>query len=144
MTINEKYLRFKGLQKDLDIVGMDAMRDTQDDFLRLNKEQMLQGQDNEGNRIGEYEFGWYADFKSKLNPAAGGTVDLKVSGNFHDGMFMNITAKNYLVDSRDGKTMVLLSWYPKAFGLSPDSKATYRSEYFFPAMMVRVRRQVNG
>ena len=144
MTIEEKYQRFKGLQKDLDICGMDSMRDTQKEFLDYNKEQMLSGEGNDGQKMGEYAFPWYADTKFKMNPRADGNVDLYLTGSFQAGMFMDISAKNYVIKSTDGKTAKLLGWYPNAFGLNKENLDEYRNGVFFDAFMKRVRRQVNG
>ena len=63
-----------------------------------------------GDVIGDYAWSWYEDMKAQMNPKAGGNVDLKLSGSFHQGLFVKgLGNRRFLFDSRDEKAPHLFS-----------------------------------
>jgi hypothetical protein len=145
MTIQDKLARLKGLKKDLGLIGMDAMRETEKTFLDMNKEQMSKGKRSDGQRIGTYRLESYERFKTQKFPRSGGWVNLELTGAFKDAMRIKITAKKYEVYSDDSKEAKLLKWYsPLIYGVNDEDFEIYRSAFFYPALMKRIRQQVNG
>ena len=53
-----------------------------------------------------------------------GTPDLKLTGSFHEKMFLRISGDEYLISSKDKKTADLVDRYDNAgdlFGISPNN-----------------------
>lgn len=145
MTIFEKYERVKSLNKDLRIVGVDAMIASREDFLNMNREQMTEGYDSNGQRIGVYKVDSYERMKREMFPQSGGWVNLKLTGAFQAGMRLTVSTTKWRVTSEDGKAKKLTAKYGTAmFGLAPQQMQQYREQYFMPEFMQRVRRQING
>lgn len=145
MTIFEKYARVKALNKDLRLVGMDAMIASRDEFLNLNREQMTAGYDSEQQRIGVYALDSYERMKRQMFPQSGGWVNLRLTGAFQAGMRLTVSSTKWKVTSDDAKAKKLTAKYGTSmFGLAPQQMQQYRSQFFMPEFMKRVRRQVNG
>lgn len=145
MTIFEKYQRVKNLNSNLRLVGMDAMIATREQFLELNRDQMTAGWNSDDSRIGRYQSDSYARFKRLAFPQSGGWVNLRYTGSFQDKMRLVVNAREWKVTSDDGKAAKLTEKYGRnVFGLAPQQLQEYRSEYFYPALMERINRQLNG
>lgn len=109
--------------------------------LDLNREQLLQGKNAKGQSVGTYRGKAYAKYKKKLNPRAGGKVDLKLTGRFHDNFYLRTDPK-VRVWSRDLKVDPLIRKYGRSiFGLSPQSQKAL-AKVIIPQILKRLRRRV--
>lgn len=148
MTIAEKLARLKGLKRDLYDYAKAAIQFTHEDLLDLNKSQMKKGEKSNGESIGRYSWQWYANVKFKMNTEAGGNIDLEYTGKFKRAMSLRfLNDKTYLIFSKDSKEAELKKfgwWDDDIYGLNQSNLQIYRGEFFYPALMQRVRKQVNG
>lgn len=136
MTIKEKYDLWRKM--NVRKLGMNLL--TQDSisqrFILLQQEQMLHGEDNQGNMIGKYKSDAYASMKERMNSLAGGTVDLKLSGSFYNAItLVSSSNSKYRVYSKDKKNKILTEWYgDKIFYLNPIYLAEFR-KFFMPYLV---------
>lgn len=141
MTIAKKLTNFKTL--DLRGLAMSVLVDQKQSVIRLNQEQMLANQDNEGGSLGEYQSEGYRRWK--LKKGRSGKVDLYNTGAFQQAMKLNALSKvKYELTSTDSKKPMLVKKYGiKMFGLSPDSISEYRRE-FMPDLVSKVKNYINA
>lgn len=85
----------------------------------LNLSQLNVGEDINGEHFREYapwqyETGEdYADVKHEMNPKPGwGNPDLRFTGNFYKGFYVEIDGNDIIMDSRDEKSQILQEMYP--------------------------------
>lgn len=131
MTIHQKYLRFKALEKQLRNIASDVLFQNQDVYLDLQREQMLRGENSQGGEIGTYKILAYAEMKERMNPLAGGTVDGKLTGDFHRELTLRLmSARKFLVYSQDEKNQKLTKMYDHLFLLNPNYLYEYRKKFF--------------
>ena len=60
------------------------------DLVGINKENLLQGKDSYGNDMPKYRNDEYAHFKTSINPRNRGFWDLRVMGEYHRWINVNI------------------------------------------------------
>lgn len=66
----------------------------------------------DGSRIGFYQNQIYANMKQRMNPKAGGTVDLMLTGDFIESFFVKSKGKSkFTFDATDEKTKKLKGKY---------------------------------
>lgn len=96
-------------------------------IIDLNHSQLLEGVDSRGKSLGEYSSILYAQFKKKLNSR--GVVDLKVTGEFWEGFFVDASEWPVKVDSNDWKRNKLVKQYGKdIFGLTKENQLIFDAE----------------
>lgn len=142
MTIKQKYDNYKKL--NLQRLGTEVLRDTKQDYLNEQRDQMMHGEDSQGGNIGEYSSQSYANLKFKMNTLAGGKVDLKYTGSFQDKLDL-VTRSNstFEVLSRDKKNGILVENYgQKIFLLNDRYLQSYRI-LFMPKLVERVKQETN-
>lgn len=91
-------------------------------------EQMMHGIDGGGKSLGEYASAKYAEFKKHLNPL--GVVDLHLTGDFQDDMYVEAT-ENFpvYISSRNWKTIKLVQNFgEKIFELTKENKERFVEE----------------
>ncbi len=88
----------------------------------MNTNQLMAGIDAAQHRISPpYSSKRYAEFKLFLNPA--GVVDLRVTGEFHEGFFISINKFPIEFDSKDKKAADLKKKYgANIFGITSANK----------------------
>lgn len=86
----------------------------------LNIDQLMHGENAEGGLLGTYKSEPYARFKRTLNPL--GVLDLRLTGDFQNGFFLEADAFPVTVFSRDNKTPKLTAFYDNIFGFTVKSK----------------------
>ena len=87
-----------------------AIKKNENALIDYNIGQLLKGQDSLGKVLDPpYASASYSEFKLHLNPL--GVVDLKVTGDFHNSIFINANDFPILFDSRDKKAPELLAKY---------------------------------
>lgn len=75
-------------------------------------------------------------FKRRINPLAGGTVDLILDGYFTGQLFIDDLGNGrYIFDSRDDKTDLLVSKYGRdIMGLNEDTFREFERTDIIPAL----------
>lgn len=106
---------------DMQYLIESSLVDSQEDYVKLQKDQMLNGMNVNDEKIGRYKSNEYASKKYQQNSLAGfGNVDLRLHGPFHGGIFADVREDVIVVDSLDAKSEKLMAMYSdKIFGLGP-------------------------
>jgi hypothetical protein len=132
-TIAEIYNSFQAF--DLDDAVFRAMDASSEGLTELNKEQLLSGQNANGDRVGQYRNELYAIEKNRMNPKAGfGNVDLRLTGDFFNRMNTNVLSNSTVTSSNDDKAAELEKKYGEdIYGLNTTFKAPFRDNYLAPA-----------
>jgi threonyl-tRNA synthetase len=106
------------------------------DIIKANQEQLFSGKDSEDKELKRYKQEWYRQYKLTKNPAD--VTDLKDTGEFYKGFFVDVEAERFTLDSTDGKTGELERKYGKPFGLQPESKTKYSFGVFWKDLKPRL------
>lgn len=115
-----------------------AIKDTKEEMLDLNRDQLLAGKTAENKRVGKYRSASYAKYKKTLNP--NGVVDLKLTGRFHGSFFIKADKFPLIFGARDSKTNDLVEKYGETiFGLTKASLQTV-SQSIKNNYLARVRK----
>lgn len=116
---------------------------TEDDIADTQREQMLHGENSQGEDIGYYRNSAYAELKERLNPLAGGTVDLKITGDFHKGIYATVIGEELVISSFDEKTDDLEQKYgDEIFGINDNYRTDYIDQELRPAFEQAVEREL--
>lgn len=101
---------------------LEILRTNQNYLVDLNTGQLLKGVDSDFLPIHPaYRSQWYAAYKLSLNPL--GVVDLRLTGAFYDGFFIEADKFPVTFSSHDSKAPLLAEKYGSAiFGLGQPSK----------------------
>ena len=85
----------------------------------------------------------YASYKRTLNPLAGGNVDLIVTGQFVDAMYLlKPRGGKYLFGNRDKKRNILKQMYGEdIFGLNQEVFAKYQKEIIRPRFVRAIKQE---
>jgi hypothetical protein len=98
-----------------------------DSIIKLNQQQLFtKGEDSRGEKLQSYTSPSYAEYKLQLNPA--GVVDLRLSGAFYLGFFIQGRSFPVSVFSSDIKSKMLVSKYGPIFNLQPENKIILSKE----------------
>lgn len=146
MTIIQKLENFKALKRDLRIIAMDALVDTQDEYLDMQRDQMTRGINSDGGEIGMYRSQSYQYMKERMNPLAGGTVDLKLTGDFQAELTLRrMSDKEYSIYSQDAKAPMLKKKYGEnIYFLSQAWREQYKANSWKPNFMDKVNMVLSG
>jgi hypothetical protein len=130
-TILGMYNKFETLETE--VISVEAVTETKEQIADLNIEQMSEGQDADGAKIGQYRNEEYAAMKFAMNPKAGfGNVDLKLTGAFVGGYYINVEADKIVEGSRDSKSAALEAKYGHIFGLNTSFRVEYIKKWLRP------------
>jgi hypothetical protein len=122
-TVNAMIGRMKAL--DVKAVSFNSVVETKETITEIQKEQMYQGFNGSGKKIGRYRSYKYARAKNSMNPLPGlGVPDLKLTGAFYSGFKTEVTPETFKTTSTDPKNDELTAKYDP-FGLDKESKAEY-------------------
>lgn len=104
-----------------------SLVDSSEEYIRIQKEQLAQGERSDGTPIfniktgSEYYSPGYARYKGKESP-----IDLKDKGDFYSGIFTRQESEGLFVDSEDSKSAKLQENYgPEIFTLNDQSKVEF-------------------
>ena len=110
---------------NFDEIIKSCIADNDESIIKIQQNQMLLGENSEGDKIGMYQDVFYADEKYSMNTKAGhGYVDLKYSGDFYNAMFLKIVGDEFEIDSTDEKAKDLKDKYNKngdIFGINDNN-----------------------
>ena len=111
------------------------------EVIRLNQAQLFdKGETITGSKLKGYRNRTYEEMKLEMNPA--GVTDLKLTGDFYAGMYLDVEADTFEVGSTDGKESDLENRYNKnIFGLSADSIGQLIEQKILPALVAAIEKQ---
>lgn len=106
-------------------ISVKSIKQTDDDLIKWQKEQLFSGK----NATGGFIRPPYKPTTKRIKRAKGQPTDrvtLKDTGNFYDGVIVDIGTEVFNVTSEDNKTDLLTRKYkPTIFGLNKISRAGY-------------------
>lgn len=141
MTITGLRQRLQSL--DIEKVASNSLDETKDAFVELNKEQMFEGKNKQGDPIGMYQSKQYSAYKNALNPKPGyGVPDLKLTGAFYRGIKMDVSGVRFTVVSTDSKSSALENKYGDIFGLSTPFKSEFIDRSLQPEFIKEVKQSL--
>ena len=93
-----------------------------------------------------YENRDYSLYKSQLNPLAGGSVDLIVTGQFVDAMYLLKPKQGkYLFGNTDKKRNILKLMYgDNIFGLNQKVFEKFQRDIIAPRFIRKIKQKING
>lgn len=148
MTVKELYLKFKSLSAGFASVNAsseiaNAVKNTEEWLVELNKEQLSYGLDSLGQKLIQYRSFSYALDKEKMNPKPGFLIpDLKLTGKFYSGFFAKYEGKKIVFGSIDSKSDSLVEEYGKPiFGLTKENKEYYQNNILKEEILRIVERK---
>jgi hypothetical protein len=121
-------LRNRLKQMDTDKIAADSITNTKEALLNANTEQLHHGLGKDGDTLRPYRSPFYAEMKHRMNPLPGiGNPDLRLTGDFYRGFYLEVQGDKIEIDSRDEKSSMLKKKYGEEviFGLSEK----WRNEY---------------
>ena len=84
-----------------------------------------------GGIIGSYRWDEYRDYKQSINPAAGGKVDLTLTGSLSEGLALRRQGKQFQVFSTDSKYEKLGKKYGfEQFGLTDEQQFEFFNQLY--------------
>lgn len=109
---------------------MRVMQENEATAIDLNTAQLMGGLDSNGQIFGTYPEGPYKTFKTQLNPKAGGNVDLRLTGDFHNSFYLDARRFPAFFGAKDPKAPRLEEKYDgdKFYGLTKESQAAYNDQ----------------
>ncbi len=120
-------------------IALKAVRDNEKEVLNLNKNQLLEGVDSKDSFLMPYASDAYAERKLKLNPL--GVTDLKLTGRFYEGFFIQANKFPIYIFSTDDKTRSLFGKYgADIFGLDEKSLADVSQNMVLPALQLTIKK----
>lgn len=119
-NVRDAYNRIKALRDSLPSIAQDSVIEVSNDLSSAQKEQLLQGVSSAGGTFRKYRSASYARLKNAMNPLPGlGNPDLKYTGSFYQGIYVNVSGGKITIGSHDDKAQMLEANYKNVFGLDP-------------------------
>lgn len=118
--------------------------ENKDLIVDLNKEQLLDGFNADGNRLQSYRNKYYARRKFKQNPKPGeGNPDLFLTGRFFEGFKLELSGdRSFDLFSIDSKYKELTAKYPGVFGLRITKKQELQDAGFTADIQKNLKKEV--
>jgi len=131
---------------NLEQVTEEAIQETAEDYLELNREQLYQGKTSMGQELlPTYRSEVYAQMKNDMNPAPGlGIPDLKLTGAFYQGLSLEIQAGQIQEESDVEYAGKLFEKYDDIVGLDEVKLDEYRAGPFKEALEEKIKQVVYG
>lgn len=97
-------------------IARSVIEETEDDMVKVNRDQLMRNEDSDGKSLGDYRSDSYARFK--FNRGQSGAVDLFLKGDFQRSIYVEAKARQYFFNATDNKTSKLTVKYgEKIFGM---------------------------
>ena len=134
--------RVKGI--NLQKIYEETIVQEEETILNLNREQLLEGKTNKGQKIKpKYKSLPYANKKKKLNPKAGfKTPDLKLSGGLHSKLELKNKSGVFTFDTDVPYKKYVIPKYDDVLGLSLDSQKIFVNNEFIKEYNEKIRNQM--
>lgn len=115
-------------------------------FEDLQRDQLLRGKTKKGDNISpKYRNPGYADFKQRRNSLPpSGVPDLNLTGEFHQGIFVDVESGSVYFGSSDSKTVMLTEKYEFLFGLNLRSWSFAIEKIIQPQLFQRVKATLSA
>lgn len=113
----------------------------------LKEQDFLEGDIyGDGKTLVSYRSEDYELFKSKKNPIAGGAVDLIVTGQFVDAMYLLKPKQGkYKFGNTDKKRNILKEMYGEnIFGLNQNVFEKFQRDIIAPRFIRKIKQKING
>lgn len=131
-------------QLNTDDIAVESIDETKEEIKVKQKDQLLYGLKADGTKIGRYRNNKYAAKKYALNPLAGfGNVDLRLTGELHREIFVDVRDNTLVIDSADEKTGSLINKYGDPFGLGSERRAEYINETLRKVFIDNIKKVVS-
>ena len=140
MTIAELNRRMQAV--DIYKLGQASVMEHEDELIKLNQDQLLQGEKADETQVGTYKWNSYANQKYIQNPRAGfGNVDLRKTGAFFNWFYVTLKGRNqFTLSSSDDKTSGLVSKYDaNIFGITPPNSRIAGEQYVQPTLIQKIK-----
>ena len=123
-----------------------SLIDTRNELTAAQRNQMLHGERSSGKKIGKYKNPDYAVKKYQMNPLAGlGFKDLKLEGDFHKEIIVDVRQNAVVFGSADEKTSDIIEREgDNIFGLTKERAAEHGANYLAEAANNRIKKIING
>lgn len=119
--------------RNLDKVGNKAIDENLAVMADMNREQLTFGINAEGGEVGAYRSESYARLKKSIGSRAPfGIPDLKLTGDFHSGIFAKRKGSELTFGGTDSKTSMLTEKYDSILGLTEENRTDVKDNYIFP------------
>lgn len=108
---------------------------TKEDLLEVQRLQMLEGKNSDGEEIGEYKSEKYALKKYEINPVPGlGVPDLRLTGEWQGELDVEVGSDTVTIKAPENeKTPRLIELFGlQILGLNQESSAVYSVQYLQP------------
>jgi hypothetical protein len=118
---------------------------TDTEIREAKRNELRRGETPDGGIIGTYRSSDYELFKSQLNPMAGGTVDLILTGKFSNQLFVkSLGNSRFQFQSQDEKDPMLFEKYGQENrGLNEETFEELQRKKYAPKL-VRYIKQITG
>ena len=143
MDFSRLYSNVEKTIENLENIALESAMEVKETIADLQVEQMEEGKTEKGKPIRpKYQSNVYATAKKAIGAKPPkGTPDLKLTGDFHSGIYATIE-KNYIVtDSTDEKAGKLTEKYPDIWGLMKKKQAELNKE-IEPKFIKRLRNEI--
>lgn len=140
-SINDMKRRFA--TANIRQVAEDSIYESRDEIKELQIDQLKHGLKKDGTPIGKYRNAAYAARKNQQNPLAGfGNVDLILTGDLKNQIFVDVREDSFVIDSADEKTGGLIKKYGDPFGLTEDSNASLIKAPLRPTFVRKMKEKL--
>lgn len=141
VTIAEMRRRFERV--DITLLTSNAMGESSEDIVQMNRDQMYSGETKDGERITP-EYTPLTVFLKNQEGKPSDRVTLNDTGAFYRAMYLRIIGDTFEITSADGKTSDLVSKYGRdVFGLNAENRARLWRE-FIQSQVVREIARITG
>ena len=140
------------LKKRLQKVNQNKLQKKVEEFVltdleirNLKRAEFKRGELPDGGIIGVYRDPGYQIMKQRMNPLAGGDVDLILTGKFTNQLFVkSLNNSRFIFDSQDEKTSMLKARYTdEIMGLNPETFEKLQKEKYAPKL-IKYIKQITG
>jgi len=137
------------LKKRLQKVSQSKLQKKVEEFVltdieirNLKRAEFKRGELPDGGIIGVYRDPGYQIMKQRMNPLAGGDVDLILTGKFTNQLFVkSLNNSKFIFDSQDEKTSILKARYTdEIMGLNPETFEKLQKEKYAPKLITYIKR----
>jgi len=129
--------------RNLNKVAKNAINENLSVMADMNREQLELGINAEDGDVGFYRSLSYARLKKSIGSRSPfGIADLKLTGDFHSGIFARRRGDDLIFGSTDGKTADLVSRYGPILGLTKESQTDVTDNYIFPIITDWIGQQI--